>query len=567
MQEKQSPARTRLVLVLLDGWGLACCGEGNAITTARTPNWDRLWDQYPRTTLITSGEEVGLPPGQMGNSEVGHLNLGAGRVVYQELTRISRDIRNGSFFNNPVLVHTINGVRDQGKALHLMGLLSDGGVHSHIQHLFALLEMVKGLGVKRVYVHPFLDGRDVPPANALEYIDALEDKLQSLEIGAVATVMGRYYGMDRDKRWERTARAYKALVYSDGIPADSARDAVEKAYRREETDEFVQPSIIVRHGEPVAQIEEGDGVVFFNFRPDRARQITHSFVDRDFAGFNRGPEPPSVYFTCFTEYEKAIEAPVAFAPEKLTNTLGEVLSRHGVRQLRLAETEKYAHVTFFFNCGIEQPYPGEDRILIPSPQVATYDHRPEMSAREVTDTFLEKFGEYDVVIMNYANPDMVGHTGDLKATVKAVEVVDECLGRVIEAVLATGAVALVTADHGNAEMVRDGAGCVYTAHTCNPVPFLLVSAETRGVLLREGRLEDVAPTILEILGLPVPEGMTGRTLIESSSQDSKFRSQGWFRETGDRRQETGDRRQETGDRRQETGDRRQETGDRRQETG
>ncbi|RJX20567.1 MAG: 2,3-bisphosphoglycerate-independent phosphoglycerate mutase [Desulforudis sp.] len=505
--------RIRLVLVLLDGWGLACGCEGNAIASARTPNWDRLWEQYPRTTLITSGEEVGLPPGQMGNSEVGHLNLGAGRVVYQELTRISRDIRNGSFFQNPVLVRAMTGVREHGKALHLMGLLSDGGVHSHIQHLFALLEMAKGLGLERVYVHPFLDGRDVPPANALEYVDALEDKLESLETGAVATVMGRYYGMDRDKRWERTARAFKAMVYSDGIPADSAREAVEKAYRREETDEFVQPTIIVRNGEPVAQIEEGDGIIFFNFRPDRARQITHSFIDGDFAGFDRGPDPPLIHFTCFTEYERTIDAPVAFAPERLTNTLGEILSGHGLRQLRLAETEKYAHVTFFFNGGIEQPNPGEDRILVPSPQVATYDHRPEMSAREVTDIFIEKFGDYDVVIMNYANPDMVGHTGNLEATIRAVEVVDECLGRVVEAVLDAGAVALITGDHGNAEMVRDDHGCVYTAHTCNPVPFLLVSGETRGVFLREGRLEDVAPTMLEILGLPVPGEMTGRTLI------------------------------------------------------
>lgn len=507
--------RKPLVLILLDGWGLSSSAEGDAIAQARTPHWDRIWNRYPRTTLCASGEDVGLPPGQMGNSEVGHLNLGAGRVVYQELTRISRDIRNGSFFENPVLQRAMKSAKENGKALHLMGLLSDGGVHSHISHLFALLEMAHRFELDRVYVHAFLDGRDVPPANALEYIDVLEDKLKSLGTGAVATVMGRYFAMDRDKRWERTARAYKAMVYGDGIGAGSAREAVEKAYRREETDEFVQPTIIVHQGEPVARIEDGDRIIFFNFRPDRARQITHSLNDTDFTAFDRGPEPPRVEFTCFTQYEKGIRAPVAFPPEFLSATLGEVLAGHGLKQLRLAETEKYAHVTFFFNGGVEEPNPGEDRILIPSPTVATYDQRPEMSARKVTDTFLERYADYDVIIMNYANPDMVGHTGNLEATVEAVEVVDECLGRVVEAVLAAGGIALVTADHGNAEMLRDEHGGVYTAHTCNRVPFVMVG-NAAGLSLREGRLEDVAPTMLHILGLPVPREMTGRSLIISS---------------------------------------------------
>lgn len=506
-----------LVFIVLDGWGKDDPHAGNAITRAATPNWNRLRAEYPHAVLSACGEDVGLPPGQMGNSEVGHLNLGAGRVVYQDLLRITRSIEDGSFFANPVLVEAFKKAREGGRAVHLMGLLSDGGVHSHIEHLFALLEMAARLGQEKVFVHAFLDGRDVPPANAIEYVNALEDKLREAGRGKIATVMGRYFAMDRDKRWERTARAYKAMVYGDGIGAVSAAEAVDNAYGRGETDEFVQPTVIVSGGEPMGLVEDGDTVIFFNFRPDRARQITRAFVDKEFAGFDRGPRPVTVHFVCFTEYDKTIEAPVAFKHAHIKNTLGEVLSRHNLRQLRLAETEKYAHVTFFFNGGVETPYPGEDRILIPSPQVATYDLRPQMSAVEVTDALLKNLDRYDVVIMNFANPDMVGHTGNLEATVKAVETVDECLGRIVPRVLARRGTVILTGDHGNADKVCDEQGCPFTAHTCNPVPFVLVSARPR-LSLRNGRLEDVAPTILDLLSLPRPEEMTGRSLIVESKE-------------------------------------------------
>lgn len=510
-----SPGGGPLVLVILDGWGEEEGVEGNAIALARTPNWDRFRNLWPNTRLTASGEAVGLPEGQMGNSEVGHLNLGAGRVVYQDLTRISHAIRDGSFIDNPVLVANIEAARDRGGALHLMGLLSDGGVHSHISHLFALLELAGKLGQREVYVHAFLDGRDVPPANAREYIDALEDKLGTLGYGAVATVMGRYYAMDRDRRWERTARAYKAMAFGVGLLEPSAREALAAGYDREETDEFLQPTVIIRDWRPVGLVSERDTLVFFNFRPDRARQITRAFTDPEFVGFDRGPAPPFPLFVCLTEYDRTIDAPVAFGPGEIRNTLGNVFSRHGLRQLRLAETEKYAHVTFFFNGGVEPPDPGEDRILVSSPQVATYDLKPEMSAGEVTDTFLANMEKYDVVIMNFANPDMVGHTGSLAAARQAVETVDQCLGRIVEAVLARDGTVLICGDHGNAERMLAADGSPFTAHTANQVPLVAIGGRVVSRSLRPGRLADVAPTILELLELPQPEEMTGKSLLGS----------------------------------------------------
>jgi len=508
-----------LVLFILDGWGVNEQKEHNAIAGARIPNLSGLLERYPHTALGTSGEDVGLPEGQMGNSEVGHLNMGAGRVVYQELTRISRSIRERDFYDNPVLLEAVEKVRESGGALHLMGLLSDGGVHSHINHLYALLELARDQGLDRVFVHAFLDGRDVPPANAGEYIAALTERMVKMELGKIVTVMGRYYAMDRDKRWERVQEAYEAMVEGRGLKVNNATEAVEQAYARGETDEFVKPTVIVDNsGQPLGQIKNGDAIIFFNFRPDRAREITRAFVDKDFTGFERPAERPRVHFTCMTQYDKTIEAPVAFRPQVLVNTLGEVLSYRNLRQLRLAETEKYAHVTFFFNGGVEKPNRGEDRVLIPSPHVATYDLQPEMSACGVTDALLAKLKDevYDVIIVNYANPDMVGHTGVIKAAIKAVEEVDYCLGRAIEAVRQAGGIAIITADHGNVEMMRDSTGEPHTAHTTNRVPFILVSDKHIGVTLRPGRLEDVAPTMLHLLGIEQPPEMTGRTLLESN---------------------------------------------------
>ncbi len=505
-----------LVLVILDGWGLNENADGNAIARARKPNIDALVSRYPTTRLVTSGEAVGLPEGQMGNSEVGHLNMGAGRVVYQELTRISLSIRDRSFYNNPVLLEAVEKARENNSALHLMGLVSDGGVHSHIDHLYALLELARDQGLDKVFVHAFLDGRDVPPANAGEYIKPLIERMREMETGRIATVMGRYYAMDRDKRWERTGEAYYAMTAGQGFRVPGALEAVEQAYARGETDEFVKPSVVVdEKDEPVGLVRDGDSIIFFNFRPDRARQITRAFVDEEFEGFKRPAGRPRVHFVCMTQYDKTINAPVAFRPQVLVNTLGEVLSYHNLRQLRLAETEKYAHVTFFFNGGVEKPNRGEDRVLVPSPQVATYDLQPEMSACGVTDVLVNKIREnvYDVIIVNYANPDMVGHTGDMKAAVKAIETVDCCIGRAVEAIKAAGGITIITADHGNAEMMLDGNGKPHTAHTTNDVPFILVSDSHRGITLRKGRLEDVAPTMLQLLGLEKPPEMTGRSLL------------------------------------------------------
>ena len=463
---------------------------------------------------------MGLPAGQMGNSEVGHLNIGAGRVVYQELTRITRDIRNESFFKNEELLAAVRFAKKNNGALHLMGLLSDGGVHSHIEHLFSLLEMARREKQKLVYIHAFLDGRDVPPANAKEYITLLEQKCAELGIGKIVTVTGRYYAMDRDARWERTEKAYRAMVLGEGYKAETAEKALQEAYKRGETDEFVQPAVIVgTSGKPLATIVDGDAVVFYNFRPDRARQITRAFIDPKFTYFKRPDTHPEIHYTSMTLYDKNFDVPVAFKPQKLVNTLGEVLSKNGIKQLRLAETEKYAHVTFFFNGGVETPYPGEERVLISSPKVATYDLKPEMSAREVTAALLEQLqkDEFQVVIVNYANADMVGHTGVLSAAIEAIETVDSCLAVVVNNILERDGTVLITADHGNAECMVGDEGGAFTAHTTNPVPFLLISNdELRQARLRTGRLEDIAPTMLKLLSIVKPLEMTGKTLIKNN---------------------------------------------------
>jgi len=500
-----------VVLVIMDGWGLSNTEEGNAVACASTPGFCDLINRYPFIHLRASGEEVGLPHGQMGNSEVGHLNIGAGRIVYQELTRISRAIVMGDFFKNSVLLQACAHVHSSGGALHILGLLSDGGVHSHIEHLFSLLEMAKREEIERLFIHPILDGRDVSPTSAGAYLEALEEKIKELKIGKIATLSGRYYAMDRDKRWERTEKAYRAYVYREGEKASSPQEALEAAYKREETDEFVRPTVI---GGEDGAITKEDSVIFFNFRPDRARQITRAFVDREFSGFDRG-DAPHPYFVCMAEYDAAIKAPVAFPPEYLHNTLGEVVSRANLKQLRVAETEKYAHVTFFFNGGREQPFPGEERELVPSPKVPTYDLQPEMSAYSVEKKVLRALdkGKYALIVVNFANPDMVGHTGDWEAALKAVQTVDKCVSRLVKKVRQLGGSALITADHGNAERMRDEKGNPVTAHTANPVPFILVS-DPPLKLKQGGILADIAPTVLSLLQLPKPNEMTGKNLIQ-----------------------------------------------------
>ncbi len=502
-----------IALIILDGWGIGRQDDAcNAIARGDTPHLTLLSELYPATSLACSGEAVGLPDGQMGNSEVGHLNIGAGRIVYQELTRISKAIRDGDFFANPVLGEVVAAAKQSGSALHLMGLVSDGGVHSHITHLYALLEVAKRAGLAKVYVHAYLDGRDVPPSSALEFIDALEAKMAALGVGRIATVSGRYWAMDRDKRWDRVAKAYTALVSREGERAPTARAAVEQAYARGETDEFVLPTVVEGCGD--CAIRAGDGVIFFNFRPDRARQLTRVFTDKDFAQFSRPFLP--LRFATFTQYDETLPVPIAFPPQTIANTLGEIFSAAGLTQLRIAETEKYAHVTYFFNGGEEKPLPGEDRVLIPSPKVATYDLKPEMSAVEVTDRVVQeiKSGKYDLIVMNYANGDMVGHTGLLDAAIEAVGVVDKCVGRVTDAIRDRGGIACITADHGNADCMFDSnTGEPLTAHTLNPVPFILVSEKHRQARLRSGVLADIAPTILDLASLAQPAEMTGRTLI------------------------------------------------------
>ncbi len=494
-----------LALLILDGLGLKDESEGNAFIKAETPNIDKLLNNYPTTKLCASGEQVGLPAGQMGNSEVGHLNIGAGRIVYQDYTRINMSIKNKDFFENKEFKNIMENVLKKNTSLHLMGLLSDGGVHSHINHLFALLELAKIMGLKKVFIHCILDGRDVLPNSAKKYITQLENKIKDLKIGQIATVSGRYYTMDRDKRWERTEQAYRVLTLGEGEYASSAEDAVEKSYSKDVSDEFVKPTAIISEGKPVSKIKNGDGIIFFNFRADRARQITHAFVDGKL----------DISFTCMTEYESDIDAPIAFSQQKLDNTLGEVLSKNNLKQLRIAETEKYAHVTFFFNGGVEKENNGEDRILIPSPKIATYDLQPEMSAEEVTNNVIEQINnkKYDVIILNYANPDMVGHTGDFDATVKALETIDKYVQKVVNEILTAGGAAIITSDHGNCEKMIDENGKKFTCHTCSKVPFIIVGLENIK-LTEEGSLRDIAPTMLDILNLEKPEEMTGKSLID-----------------------------------------------------
>ncbi len=512
--------KTPLALVILDGWGI---GKGtdsyNAIAKARTPHMTLLSEMYPSTTLTCSGEAVGLPEGQMGNSEVGHLNIGAGRVVYQELTRITKAIRDGDFFTNPVLVDTINKTKAADGALHLMGLLSDGGVHSHSQHLYALLELAKRHGLERVYVHAYLDGRDVPPSSAAGFVQELEAKIAEIGIGRMATIAGRYYAMDRDKRWDRTEKAYAALVYRTGEHASSGLQAVEQAYQQGQTDEFVLPTVIDGCGD--CGIKDGDGVIFFNFRPDRARQLTRAFVDPEFSGFERKTGFFPLHFATMTQYDETLPVEVAYKPQYLKNTLGEVFAQAGLKQLRIAETEKYAHVTFFFNGGEEKPSDGEERILIASPKVATYDLQPTMSAIEVTDRVVQeiKSGQYDLIILNYANCDMVGHTGVFPAAVEAVSTVDACVGRLVEAMRSSGGITCITADHGNAELMVDPVtGEPFTAHTTNEVPFIMVSEHHRSSKLRPGILADISPTLLELAGMDIPSEMTGTSLIKKACE-------------------------------------------------
>lgn len=498
-----------LVLMILDGFGIAP-PEGNAIAAAQKPNLDKIFAENPHTQIGASGMDVGLPDGQMGNSEVGHTNIGAGRIVYQELTRITKSAQDGDMDKNEALLKAMNNAKDNGKALHLMGLLSDGGVHSHNTHLYALLEMAKRVGVEKVFVHCFMDGRDVPPSSGKDYVKELMDKLEEIGVGKIATVMGRYYAMDRDNRWERVEKAYAAMVYGEGEQAECPLCAMQNSYDKEVTDEFVVPTV-VKGAEPIS---EGDSVIFYNFRPDRAREITRTLVDPDFTGFERKKGFFPLTYVCMTQYDATMpNVEVAYKPESLVNTFGEYISNKGLTQLRIAETEKYAHVTFFFNGGVEKQYPGEDRILVKSPAVATYDLQPEMSAYEVTDKMVEavKSGKYDALILNYANCDMVGHTGVFEAAVKAVEAVDTCVGRVVEAVKEMGGCVLLTADHGNADKMVDEDGTPFTAHTTNPVPFCVINHPCQ---LREGgRLADIAPTMLKILGLEQPAEMTGESII------------------------------------------------------
>jgi 2,3-bisphosphoglycerate-independent phosphoglycerate mutase len=503
------------MLMILDGFGSNPSVYGNAIAQARTPNLDRLFSNHPHTTIRACGMAVGLPEGQMGNSEVGHLNIGAGRIVYQELTRIDKDIADGGFFENTALVSVMDHVVVQDSSLHLMGLLSDGGVHSHIDHLLALLSMAKAKGLTKVFVHAFLDGRDVPPRSAAIFFEQLEAHMDRLGIGGIATISGRYYAMDRDNRWERVQKAYDSQTLGVGEIADNALQALEMAYLRGENDEFVLPTVLSDSNGPVASIKDHDGVIFFNFRPDRSRELCRCYVDPKFSGFQRQSIADDLHFVCLTQYDLTMpNVEVAYPPHSLSNTLGEYLSQLGFRQLRIAETEKYAHVTFFFNGGIEFPNPGEDRVLVPSPKVATYDLKPEMSAYEVTDEVLKRIYErkYDFIVLNYANPDMVGHTGIIPAAVKAIETLDVCVERVANAIKDTGGQLIITADHGNADQMLNEDGSVMTAHSLNPVPFLVIGKENY-TLSDGGILADVAPTLLDLTGVAQPPEMTGRSLL------------------------------------------------------
>lgn len=499
-----------VMLVIMDGFGCSTIEKDNAVAQADLKVLPKLWKEYPHSYLGASGEDVGLPDGQIGNSEVGHLNIGAGRIVYQALTKITKDIKDGSFFKKPVLVEAMENVKKKGSALHLLGLVSPGGVHSSEQHLFGLLQMAKQYGLTKVYVHAFLDGRDVLPRSAGEYLQELEDTCQTLGVGEIATISGRYYAMDRDKRWERVEKAYDAVALGEGKTEPDAQTCLKNSYAADISDEFVVPTVLHKH-----PVEDGDSIVFFNFRPDRARQLTTAFVSDDFTGFAR-PKKLDVYFATMTRYEDDLPAHVVYDKETIPNTLGETLAKAGKTQLRIAETEKYAHVTYFFNGGEETPNVGEDRILVPSPKVATYDLQPEMNAPIVTEKVIEqiKAAKYDMIMLNFANPDMVGHTGVLKAAIKAVETVDDCVGQIIDALKTVDGQLLIIADHGNAEQMTDPeTGCPYTAHTTNHVPCILVSETHKQDTLQDGILADVAPTLLQLAHIDIPAEMTGKSLL------------------------------------------------------
>jgi 2,3-bisphosphoglycerate-independent phosphoglycerate mutase len=504
-----------VALIILDGWGLSERCDNNAVCLARTPHLDRLADNYPTSWLDASGLNVGLPEGQMGNSEVGHLNIGAGRVIYQELTRINLSIKEGDFFTNPTLIDALARIRLAGGKLHLMGLLSDGGVHSHITHLYALIALAKREGVD-AYVHAFMDGRDTPPQSGAAFLEQLETEMTRVGHGRLASVIGRYYAMDRDNRWDRVQRAWQAMTLGQGQPAASSAAAIHAAYAAGQNDEFVEPRVIQHQGLPVGRISDNDGVIFFNFRADRAREITRALTQPDFSAFERSEVPHLSAFVCLTEYDETFDLPIAFESTSFPEILGEVVADAGLHQLRIAETEKYAHVTFFFNGGKETPFANEDRVLIPSPKdVATYDLKPEMSAHEVTDEVIQRIkkGTYDLIVLNFANPDMVGHTGVLAAAISAMETVDRCTGRIVDALLEAGGCALITSDHGNCEKMADENGSPHTAHTANRVPLILVDPDNLQATLQPGILADIAPTILSLMGLAVPAEMTGKNLV------------------------------------------------------
>lgn len=509
-------SRKPVVLMILDGYGLNDNCDHNAVCEGKTPIMDQLMSQCPFVKGNASGLAVGLPDGQMGNSEVGHLNMGAGRIVYQELTRITKSIEDGDFFEVAGFLQAVENCKKTGSALHMWGLVSDGGVHSHNTHIYGLLELAKRKGLDKVYVHCFLDGRDTPPASGKSFVEALEEKMKELGTGKVASVMGRYYAMDRDNRWDRVERAYNALTKGEGNHGDSATAGIQASYDKEIYDEFVEPFVVTEDGKPVATVKDGDSVIFFNFRPDRAREITRAFCDDEFKGFGREKRLELTY-VCFTDYDETIHNKlVAFKKESIANTFGEFLAQNDLTQARIAETEKYAHVTFFFNGGVEEPNKGEDRILVPSPKVATYDLQPEMSAPMVCDKLVEAIqsGKYDVIIVNFANPDMVGHTGIEAAAIKAIETVDACVGRTVEAIREADGMLFICADHGNAEQLLDyETGEPFTAHTTNPVPFILVNADPAYQLREGGCLADIAPTLIQLMGLKQPEEMTGRSLL------------------------------------------------------
>ena len=514
--EEKPGGKRPTVLLILDGYGLSEQTEHNAIALADTPVMDRLMEEYPFAKGNASGLAVGLPEGQMGSSEVGHLNMGAGRIVYQDLVRITKEIESGSFFENEALLKAMDNAKENGTSLHIFGLLSDGGVHSHNFHLYALLELAKRRGLNKVYVHCFTDGRDTPPESGKDYIRALQDEMDRIGCGRIATVAGRYYAMDRDNHWDRIEKAYRAITLGEGETADSAMEAVTQSYAKGETDEFILPTVVMENGAPTAVVGDGDSVVFYNFRSDRAKEMTRVFCCEAFDGFDRGPRK-QVTYVCFTDYDATIpNKEVAFEKEEMVNTFGEWLAANGLKQARIAETEKYAHVTSFFNGGKEAPNEGEDRFLIPSPQVATYDLQPEMSAQAVCDTLIDKIrsGEYDVIVANFANSDMVGHTGVEKAAVEAVECLDECIGRVVETIREVDGQLFICADHGNAEvMVNEETGEPWTAHTSNPVPFILVNYDPAYCLREDGCLADIAPTLIEMMGMEKPAEMTGKSLL------------------------------------------------------